>query len=362
MATARRASLGLSLVALAVSACQASASPAVSPSPSVSLESAEPSAPSAEPSQAATGWRELTVAGGPGPRSDHTWTVDPGAEVAYLFGGQPAAGSGALADLWAYSLVNDTWTQLAGGPPARFGHNAEWVPGVGLVIFAGQDGATFRNDLWAYDLDAGTWSELTAGGAVPVPRYGSCAALGPEGRLWISHGFTSDSGRFADTRAYDFTTSTWTDETPVGDAPVERCLHGCWWAGDAFNLYAGQTTGTTALGDWWALTVGPRPGTNSWAEVPIGGDGLPPRNLYALTAFRGGHLVFGGQTLDGSYLDDGWLIDHEGAPADVPPTSPRPTARAGAELVTDLERGRVLLFGGRDASGPQADVWELAVP
>jgi hypothetical protein len=333
------------------------------PTPSTSA-SATPSAPvsltpSAEPSRE-TGWREITPPGGPAAREDHTWTVDQDGTTAYLFGGRD--GTTLYDDLWAYGLATDTWRRIeAPGPAARFGHNAAWVDGVGLVVFAGQGAAIFFNDLWAFDPDTGAWHELPGGGAAPVPRYGSCAAVGPDGRLWISHGFTSEGARFADTRAYDFGLGAWTDETPVGDRPIERCLHGCWWSGETFNLYAGQTTGTTALGDWWQLTLGPRPGTHAWAPVTIGGDGLPARNLYALTAFRGGHLVFGGQGADGGYLGDGWLIDHEGAPAPIPIGSVLPAPRAGAEMVTDVAADRVLLYGGR-ATDRFADVWELTAP
>jgi galactose oxidase-like protein len=356
--------IGMAAVAIALAACRPSSSSSPVPSAGTSPSAAPSIEASVEPSIGPTGWRliESSAAGAaPAAREDHTWTADGDGNIAYLFGGR-ATGTGALADLWAYDFADGTWQQLTGGPPPRFGHNAAWVPGVGLVIFAGQAGSTFYNDLWAYDSADDSWTQLPAGGAPPVPRYGSCAALGPDGRLWISHGFTSEGARFADTRAYDFATETWTDETPVNDAPVERCLHGCWWSGDTFNLYAGQTTGAIALGDWWALTVGPRPGTNSWAQVMIGGSGLPARNLYGVTDFRGGHLVFGGQAVDGSYLGDAWLIDHEGAPAAGPDTTPAPTGRAGAELVTDETADRVLLFGGRDGNGTFAELWELTVP
>jgi len=273
-----------------------------------------------------------------------------------------------MGDFWVFNVGTETWAQRPAegsnpiGPEARFGHNAAWVGGVGLVIFGGQGAAGFFNDVWAYDPDHDAWTQLPASGAVPVPRYGSCAALGPDGRLWISHGFTSEGTRFADTRAYDFMTGVWTDETPSGVAPVERCLHGCWWTGDTFNLYAGQTTGTLALGDWWQLTGGAAPASSAWDEVTIGGSGLPARNLYALTDFRGGHFVFGGQALDGSYLNDAWLIDHEGAPAAAPGEGDGPPGRAGAEMITDTVRDRVLLFGGRDASGAFADLWEFTTP
>ncbi len=292
---------------------------------------------------------------GPTAREDHTWTVDPGSGIAYLFGGRD--GGTVFGDTWAYDLATDGWTKLApaSSPDARFGHEAVWAEGVGLVIFAGQAGSAFFGDLWAYDPAANSWRELPATGALPTPRYGSCASIGPDGRLWISHGFTQDQARFSDTRAYDFDATIWTDETPADGRPVERCLHGCWWTDDGdLALYAGQTTGTTALDDRWTLTEG------VWTRVE---GNLPSgRNLYARTRLDGSTLVFGGQAVDMSYLGDLWLLADGAADAEqVVPVGdgPQPAGRAGGELITDPERGRVLLFGGRTAEGSLGDLWAL---
>jgi len=358
-----RRSRSLLVAALLLAGC---ASPNASATPSVAPPSeAEPSSvatPTPTVAPAVPAWRELTPSGElPAAREDHTWTATSDYATAYLFGGRTADGA-ALSDLWAYDLEDNSWTLVTDeGPPARFGHNAAWVADVGLVIFAGQAGATFYNDLWAFDPAANTWEELPAGGAVPVPRYGSCAAIGPDGRLWISHGFTQEGQRFADTRAYDFSTSSWTDETPAGEAPVERCLHACWWTEDGvLALYAGQTTGTNSLGDLWWLLVGERPGTNSWAD--LSSDGLPPaRNLYAAARLDGATGIFGGQALDGTALDDMWWVgDNGGAGLDSTPGQ-RPPARWGAEMIlADADQHRLLLFGGRDADAVFGDLWELS--
>jgi hypothetical protein len=350
--------------ALLLVSCTASASPSVTPGASAEATSLGTASPSAAPSPRPISWRELPASGAaPAPREDHTWTVDAAGEIAYLFGGRDdASGHGSYADLWAYDLATDTWQQLSGGPPARFGHNAAWVPGMGLVVFAGQDVAFF-NDLWAYDPATDTWRVLPPNGAAPVPRYGSCAALGPDGRLWISHGFTSEGSRFSDTRAYDFSTETWTDETPGGAAPVERCLHGCWWTDDGhFTLYAGQTTGSAALGDLWQLTVGPRPGTNTWAQVTA--DLPPARNLYAFARSSDqATTVFGGQGPNAEYLNDLWLFaDATAGGLPLSAAGSPPPARSGAELVADLERGRLLLFGGKAGASVFGDLWELTLP
>ena len=136
--------------------------------------------------------------------------------------------------------------------------------------------------------------------------------------------------------------------------PVNRCLHGCWWTDDgAFALYAGQTTGVTALGDRWILERG------AWSRV----DGtLPPdRNLYAHARVEGATVVFGGQALDGGFLADTWVLEDGGADArPLEVTGPAPGGRAGAELIFDRAQGRVLLFGGRDSDGTYADLWELS--
>ena len=357
-----RTLLPLAMTALSVAACTASPSASATPGASVAPSPSPEATQSPAPSQRPLGWRELPASGtAPAPREDHTWTVDGQGEVAYLFGGRDDTGPGSYGDLWAYDLAADSWQQLSGGPPARFGHNAEWVVGVGLVIFAGQD-TSFFNDLWAYDPNADTWRMLPATGDLPVPRYGSCAALGPDGRLWISHGFTSEGSRFSDTRAYAFASGAWTDETPAGEVPVRRCLHACWWTdGGLFALYGGQTDGVPALGDRWQLTVGPGPGTSAWQE--LGPDPSPPadRNLYASTRWVGATVVFGGQALDGTYLGDAWQLSDDGTHVEVLPGAAGPAPRSGAELIADPVRGRVLLFGGKSGGGVFGDLWELTL-
>jgi hypothetical protein len=327
----------------------ADASVPVTPLPA----SAEPSASiMVDPAPAA--WASLQVAGSPSPREDHTWTLADHGRTAFLFGGRD--GATVHGDLWAFDLTTDAWTQIeaVGGPAPRFGHEAVWVDGLGLVVFAGQAGATFFDDLWVFDPAATTWTALPAAGDVPVPRYGSCMALGPDGRLWISHGFTSDGTRFADTKAWDPATGAWTDETPDGELPVSRCLHGCWWTDDGqLVLFGGQTTGVTALDDRWMLSDA------GWARV----DATQPaaRNLYARARVDGATLVLGGQALDQSFLSDGWwLLDVGGPAVPLEAVGTVPPGRAGAEAIVDLDSDRLLLFGGRDAGGALGDLWELA--
>lgn len=340
----------------AVPAASASLPPASdAPSP-VESPAGSPSPAAIAPD--ALAWSSLEASGEtPAAREDHTLTLEPDARAAWLFGGRD--GGTVFDDLWRYDLATDTWSrQQPDGPApgARLGHTATWVDGVGLVVWSGQSSGGFFGDIWAFDPAANAWRELPTDGPVPKARYGSCAAVGPDGRLWVSHGFTADSGRFADTWAYDFAAGRWTETTPDGELAPIRCLHDCLWTPDGrLVLYAGQTTGTPAIGDLWA-----RQPDGEWQAV---GDGPPPaRQLYALASVGDTAIVFGGGSKDGGTLRDLWLLDlatlawTEGAPS-----GDRPSGRSGASFVADPDGSRLLLFGGTREGAALGDVWQLSI-
>lgn len=336
--------------------------PTTSASPTTGSEAptGTPSAsPAGTPTQAPAGyaWTQLAVTDGPPAREDHTFTLAADGSAAYLFGGR--RGNRTFDDVWRYDLASDNWTQLSpegSAPAGRFGHVAVWKDGVGLVIWSGQaDATTFFADIWAFDPDGLSWTRLPDNGDVPLARYGSCGAIGPDGQLWISHGFTDDQGRFFDTKAYDFASGAWTDHTPDGDVPVLRCLHDCLWTPDGrFVLYGGQTTGAPAIGDIWAYS---QPGgTWTQAAAPL----APPRQLYALAELDGRAFIFGGGDRDGRPLGDLWLLDLATlAMVEADTTGSTPAARSGAAFVADAERGRLLLFGGKGRDGELGDLWQL---
>lgn len=354
------------LVAFVAAACSPSAqgtpSPTAAPTGSLTPSATPGDTPGptprpTDPTEPTPGpgptWAEL-AAKGPAAREDHTWTVDGDGAFAYLFGGR--SGSTVYRDLWRYDLDADRWQRLTpsgSAPGARFGHAAVWVDGVGLVVWAGQSGSSFFADLWAYDPGSTAWRKLPSTGAIPEARYGSCA-VERDGRMWISHGFT-DRGRFSDTRAYDFAADTWTDETPGGDVPVERCLHDCLWASDGrLLLYAGQTNGAPALGDLWAFD----PAAATWTELAK--PEPPARQLYAAATSGGLAWVFGGAGTKRQKLGDLWTLDLTTLVwRAVAPRGDGPSGRSGAALVGDPVRGRLLLFGGAAEDGELSDLWQL---
>jgi hypothetical protein len=367
--------LGMLLPLAGCGAGRGAGSPALSPSSPATTVPAPTSqstaAPTVAPSPApatlvpAGSWARVVSAGAsPAAREDHTLTVAEDG-TAYLFGGRD--GATVFGDLWELDLASAAWrerTPSGHAPPGRFGHEAVWLPGRGLVVFAGQAGPDrFFADLWLYDPGTDAWTLLPASGSVPVARYGTCAGLGPDGRLWISHGFTEEGVRFADTHAYDFTTGSWSDESPLTNGPIQRCLHTCWWRSDGtFALYGGQTTGVPALGDLWTLTPGSGAGTNTWTEV--GGDRPPPRNLPAVARHGQSTIILGGRGTEKTALADGWqLPDATGVFSPLAISGDvAPSARWGGALIDDPTRDGLVLFGGTDGVTADGDLWTLAWP
>jgi hypothetical protein len=340
------------------------ATPTIQPAPSPTAPTEPPLTASPAPrpglGEGSVAWSKLELDGGPSAREDHTFTPDADGRYAYLFAGR--AGNDAFNDLWRYDLANDAWQLIEPrglAPAPRFGHVAVWQPELGLVVWSGQQSArVFFGDIWSFDPGTEQWQELPDAGDVPEARYGSCGSIGPDGRLWISHGFTEDTGRFFDTRAYDFGRLAWTDETPAeGDVPVLRCLHDCLWTPDGeLVLYGGQTTGAPAIGDLWSYGFV----SGAWAEAER--PAAPPRQLYALASIGPTAFVFGGAGADGALLDDLWRLDLTGltmSPADVSGAE-GPGARLGATLLADEARGRMILFGGKGEAGELADLWILS--
>jgi hypothetical protein len=368
--------LGWLFVAGSVFAAGAAQSPPGSPPPVASPASWPVASPAssdipgeASPSPDAThlinpattlAWTAVAIGmSAPSRREDHTLTADETATTAWLFGGRD--GNRIKGDLWRLDLATGTWSRLEAStraPSARFGHAAVWVNGVGLVIFGGQSRDGFHDDLWAYNPETAEWRRLPSSGQVPAARYGTCSTVGPDGRLWISHGFTSD-GRFDDTRAYDFETGRWANMSARGERPAIRCLHDCVWSSDGrLILYGGQTNGRPALGDLWAFG----PADRTWTRLPA--PEPPGRQLYALATSGSTAWILGGAGADGQKLGDLWALDlHELAfspVATILDSAVAPAPRSGASLIVDSAGGRLLLFGGETDDRRVADLWALA--
>jgi len=309
-------------------------------------------------------WRQIAPSGTlPPPRRDHSLVSD--GERLVLFGGR---GESVLGDLWSSDLDGKrrpqapAWTEITaeGGPSARFGHNAIWdEQGARMIVFGGQDSGSFFGDAWAFEPAAGTWTAFDVNidaSPRPEPRYGAGGAYDPAGRMLITHGFT-DTGRFDDTWALDLAGQAWTDISPEGERPVERCLMRAVWdpAQQRLFTFGGQTTETPFLGDLWSLMGG------RWRELPRQ-PAPSPRNFYAMVYDEQSPfiIIFGGRTEAGP-ANDLWFFNAAEEYWTQAFAADAPSPRFGHDGVWLPETRTLLVFGGNDGSSDLNDLWELNV-
>jgi hypothetical protein len=118
---------------------------------------------------------------------------------------------------------------------------------------------------------------------------------------------------------------------------------------------------STNLNDVWALSLA---GTPAWTQLtPSAGT---PSARYDHSAIydhvRERMVVFGGSD-DSGLLNEVWALPLAGTPAwtQLTPSGTPPSTRRGHSAIYDQMRDRMVVFGGRDLSGPLNDVWALSL-
>ncbi len=255
-------------------------------------------------------WSRVTASGtAPTGRYDGTIAYDPQAKRLYVFGGTDDRGD--TNELWSFDTTSSTWTKLnptGALPPARHGHTLNFDPVRRRVVTVAGQARSLFGDVWAYDIASNAWTQLSASGG-PSARYGHSTIYDARrDRLVLSHGFTSERGRFDDTWVFDLASNRWTDITPSGVKPLRRCLHHAEYsaARDEMYLYGGCSSGAGPCpqADLWVFNLS----RNDWREVqsfprPSG------RQYYgfAYDASRARLVLHGGS--GGGNLGDSWEFD-----------------------------------------------------
>lgn len=295
----------------------------------------------------------------PSPRIDGVITYDAERLALFLFGG---SGSGVLNDLWRFSLATERWEQLSPSgptPPARLGHTLVTDTRRNRIILFGGQARGFFSDVWAYDPAVNAWRQLAFDAAGPSNRYGHSAVYDERGdRLIISHGFTN-SGRFDDTWAFEFSTNTWRNLTPSGTRPLRRCLHHSVLdaARQRMYLFGGCASGfgPCPLGDLWYFDLT----RNQWTQVSDGPN-PPAREHYgfAFDTRLDRVLIYGGA--GSGNLRDIWSFDAAtNAWRGITPSGTSAPARNRHQAAYAPERGATYFFGGSGDTGNSNELWRL---
>jgi hypothetical protein len=343
-------------------------------------------------------WTPLNVSA-PTYREFASMSYDPQLREVILFGGcvrgHTCAGSGLLADTWAFSAGR--WTQLAPGasPPARYGASMTYdATDRMLIVFGGKSASGAQlNDTWAFA--NGTWSAVAAGRAPPPGLvYPSLSDDPAVGGAILFGGLNGSAGTNA---TWKFNASGWGPLSPKhlpgasyggslvynhrdgvlyllvgGSDSTWKFVGGDWIAAAKvstavkfqyaglvddgadsalvlFGGFVGGCNARAACGDTWEYS------NHTWREIldfPADREGA----ALAYDATDGYVVLFGGLGVRG-YLGDTWRFVANNWTAISPRPSPSP--RSFASMTWDAADGYVLLFGGDNTTSTLNDTWSF---
>lgn len=275
---------------------------------------------------------ETAVTSGPKEPRHCAYLYDAGTSRHFLLGepGELAAATGL--NVWQLTVPALTFAVQAqtGGVPAGFlnGAQAAYDPGSALaLVFGGDRGAAgYSGSLLSLDLSVAgiaSWGSVAVSGeTVPARAFGAFAVMGSRAIL-----FGGRDGRGCYGDLWDFNVASLASVSVSGLSPIDFLPQGRRWAAGAW---------VSSLDEGY---------------------------------------VFGGLTPHGE-SNELWVLRYDaGGPgvswSRVTPAGTAPLARAGASLVLDGARNRLLLFGGFDSAGLYSDVhafdlalrqWSLLAP
>ena len=217
------------------------------------------------------------------------------------------------------------------------------------AVAASPDGAAARQ------ATARTWRSRST---VPSPfqrRSHAMAYDTARERVVLFGGFGAASARSAQT--WEWNGNQWTETTPEFSSPLARDRHAMVYSSGRGQIvmFGGSSTFEGELADTWTWN-GER-----WTDVTPSTGNPPLRSEHAMAydSQRGRVVLFGGQVFgNGSRIPLGDTWEWDGATWTELSPSTAPVARFGHAMAYDSQRGRVVLFGGADASGARDDVWE----
>jgi hypothetical protein len=293
-------------------------------------------------------WSLRSITSAPPARSRHAIAYDGQRGVTVLFGGATTAPIPVLGDTWEWNGA--VWTERSSFnvPPPRAYHSIAYdSQRHRAVLFGGwAGGSTLLADTWEWD--GFNWIPVSSTQSPPERAGAALAYDSARGRTVLFGG--QGAAVLGDTWEWNGT-----DWLPV-NAPAPAARYGHAMVYDAQRgrtLLFGGDSGNGTRNDTWEWN-----GT-SWTErvSPV----LPPARAFHGMAYDGAHnrtVMFGGH--GATWLDDTWEWNGTqwALQAAVSRPLPRETAMAFAS-----NRGRIVLFGGDDASGQNlADTWERGDP
>jgi hypothetical protein len=321
-------------------------------------------------------WTRLSVGGAaPVPRAGHNLFYDSIRDRLLLFGGHDDA-SNTLNDIWQIQLGSLPLAWQQGSPPGSLPPTRAYASAIydsvgdRVILFGGAHTVSsngppsdFLNDVWEIPLDVSpAWNELTPAGTPPSARAGGTVIYDSQrGRMVLFGGFDGSTSN----DAFELTlggSPQWNAIVTTGGPPPSRAVAAT--LDDAPNdrmvVYGGVGgDGNAALHDTWSLALA----SGEWTALSPGGTEPTPRD-FPLGAYDRANrrlLIYGARDTTGGLVPDVACALSLDSPMQWSRLAPGAPARDRASGVYDHLGNRLVVFGGTDAAGARADVWELAL-
>jgi hypothetical protein len=321
-------------------------------------------------------WTRLSVGGAaPTPRSGHNLFYDSIRDRLLLFGGHDDA-SNTLNDIWQIQLGSLPLTWQQGSPPGPLPPTRAYASAVydsvddRIIFFGGAHTVNssgppsdFLNDVWEIPLDVSpAWNELTPAGVPPSERAGGTVIYDSQrGRMVLFGGYDGATSN----DAFELTlggSPQWNAIVTTGGPPPGRAVAATLYdaPNDRMVIYGGVGgDGDAAIHDTWSLAFA----SGAWTALSPGGTEPTPRD-FPLGAYDKANrrlLMYGARDTSGGMVPDVACALSLDGPMQWASLAPSAPARERASGVYDHVNNRLVVFGGADASGARADVWELAL-
>ncbi len=316
-------------------------------------------------------WTAQAASTAPSARAAAAMAFDAHAGRLVLFGGTGVTSLN-LDDTWELSTTTGTWSALAtlAAPPsttsAVLGYDPQTqsvVVATGLSYSSSGRFTPQSNAVWLLDRDTESWTDRSSTLAPPQLRHG--AAFDTNRRVLVALG----------TRAPPERALMWTFDSRVAE----------WSVKDVTNVeqpfsdgeFSGLAEGTNAL--FYAASLGRLIEVRRGHLVEYDGHRwtkrceLPTLGSYGLNLLYDQAVafdpasqrvyLFGGAvpgSSGGIRKNDVVTLDLTTCAAEkLEPTNAAPVPREQATATWDFERGRLIVMGGLDSSGPRRDTWEF---
>ncbi|MCL4302969.1 MAG: PKD domain-containing protein [Anaerolineae bacterium] len=259
--------------------------------------------------------------------------------------------------------INRVWTQIipiSPSPPVIGEHSVAYDSVRARAVLYGGNAGGWPYEQTTWEFDGTGWMAVPTT-AQPEARYGAGLVYDPLRQVTILFG-GSDETDTALNQTWEYTQTGWVQVFPV-TSPLSRTYHSLTAnaASGAVYLFGGNQ-GETHLNDLWVYQNG------AWQEIQGGGNRPISRTLAAMTYDPDNNrlLLFGGRSASGTLLADLWSFDLEietwqelaaGAEGGPP-------ARMAHTLTYDAAAGSAVLVGGVGGEGDSLlnDTWRYRDP